>query len=170
MIMRAFHGVLLVAVLLLMGCAGYRLGPTNGREAGAQSVQVVPFLNHSPEPGLADELTASVRKAIQNDGTLKLETRGDADLLVRGVITKYSRRAISLLSEDVRTVRDYQVSVVVQLTVRDRSGSVVLEKNVTEGTVLRVGDDLSAAERQVSTTLTRDLAKQITNLLVDGEW
>jgi hypothetical protein len=170
MIMRALHGVLLITVVLAVGCAGYRLGPTNGREAGAQSVQVVPFLNHSKEPGMADELTAAVRKEIQHDGTLKLETRGGADLVVQGVITDYQRRAISLLSEDVRTVRDYQVSLVVQLTVRDRSGAVVLEQDVREGTVLRVGDDLSASERQVVPILTRDLARQITHLIVDGGW
>lgn len=166
----ARNGVLLVAALLVSGCAGYRLGPTNGHEAGAQSVQVVPFLNHSTEPGLADELTASLRKAIQIDGTLKLETQGGADWVVQGVITDYQRRAISLLSEDVRTVRDYQVSLVVRFTVRDRSGSVVMEKDVTEGTVLRVGDDLSASERQTATILAGDLAERIANLIVDGDW
>jgi len=168
--MRALRGFLLLLVALLSGCAGYQLGPTNGSSAGAESVQIVPFLNHSPEPGLADELTSALRKAIQEDGTLKLETQGGADLVVHGVITQYQRRALSLLSEDVRTVRDYQVSLVVHFTVSNRSGTVVFEKDVTEGTVLRVGDDLSASERQAAPILAADLAKRIANLIVDGDW
>lgn len=169
--MRTLSGLILLASLLLCGCAGYRVGPTNGREAGDQSVQIIPFLNHSPEPGLADELTGALRKSIQNDGTLRLETHGSADLVVEGVITQFHRRGISLLSEDVRTVRDYQITLTVHVTVRERaSGKVLVDQDVRSGTVLRVGDDLAASERQVAPLLARDLAKEITGLLVDGGW
>jgi hypothetical protein len=169
--MRAPSGLILLLSLFLCGCAGYRVGPTNGREAGEQSVQVVPFLNHSSEPGLADELTGALRKSIQNDGTMRLETQDVADLVVQGVITQFNRREISLLSEDVRTVRDYQITLKVHVTVRERaSGKLLVDQDVTGGTVLRVGDDLAASERQVAPILARDLAREITSLLVDGGW
>lgn len=162
---------LLLVLLCLCGCAGYRVGPTNGKEAGSQSVQITPFLNHSPEPGLADEMTGALRKSIQNDGTLRLVTDGSADLIVAGVITEFRRRELSLLTEDVRTVRDYQVTLVAHFTVRERaSGNVVLERDVSGGSVMRVGADLASSERQLAPILARDLARQITNLLVDGDW
>jgi hypothetical protein len=171
MFMHPGRVCLLIAVLTLCGCAGYRVGPTNGRVAGAQSVQITPFLNHSPEPGLADELTGALRRSIQNDGTLRLATDGSADLIVAGVITEFRRRELSLLTEDVRTVRDYQVTLVVHLTVRNRAtGSVVLERDVSGGTVMRVGSDLASSERQLAPILARDLAREITHLLVDGDW
>jgi hypothetical protein len=169
--MRTLSGLILFVSLFLCGCAGYRVGPTNGNKAGAQSVQVVPFLNHSPEPGLADELTGALRKSIQSDGTLRLETHDGADLVVEGVITQFYRRELSLLSEDLRTVRDYQITLMVHVTVRERaSGKVLVDQDVRGGTVMRVGDDLAASERQVAPLLARDLAREITGLLVDGDW
>jgi hypothetical protein len=87
------------------------------------------------------------------------------------VITQFNRREISLLSEDVRTVRDYQITLKVHVTVRERaSGKLLVDQDVTGGTVLRVGDDLAASERQVAPILARDLAREITSLLVDGGW
>jgi hypothetical protein len=162
---------LLIASLGLGGCAGYRLGPTNGLKAGTKSVQITPFVNRSPEPGLADELTAAVRRTIQTDGTLRLSTDGSADLVVEGVILEYRRRELSLLTEDVRTVTDYEERLIVHVTVRERaSGNLVIDRNLAEDSVLRVGSDLAASERQLSPILARDLAHQITNLLVDGDW
>jgi len=161
----------LAAALLLCGCAGYQLGPTGGQRAGAQSIQITPFLNHSPEPGLADELTSAVRKAVQRDATFRLATDGDSDLVVEGVITEYRRRELSLLSEDVRTVRDYQVTLAVHVTMRERaSGKVIVDRMVSGGTLLRVGDDFNSSERQAAPIIARDLARQITTLLADGEW
>lgn len=169
--MRAVRLLLLATVICLCGCAGYRLGPTNGREAGAQSIQITPFLNHSSEPGLADELTGALRQSIQRDGTLRLATHGDGDLILEGNITSFNRRELSLLTEDARTVRDYQITLVAHVTVRERSsGEVVLDRDVTAGTLLRVGSDLAASERQAAPLLARDLARRITILLVDGGW
>lgn len=157
--------------LVLCGCAGYRLGPTNGQPAGGKSVQITPFSNNSPEPGLADEVTSAVRKAVQRDGTFRLATHDDSDLIVTGVITEYRRRELSLVRGDLRTVRDYQITLVAQVTIRERaSNRVVLEHTVSGGTLLRVGDDFVSSERQASPQLAKELARQITGLLVDGGW
>jgi hypothetical protein len=169
--MRFIHLCLLTAALGLCGCTGYRLGPTRGPVAGAQSVQITPFLNHSSEPGLADELTGALRKSIQRDGSLRLATHDDGDLIVEGTITSFRRRELSLLTEDIRTVRDYQIAMVVHVTARERaSGKVVIDREFTGGTLLRVGSDLSSSERQAAPLVAQDLARQITSLLVDGSW
>ena len=46
---KFFFGFLGCSLLLLSGCAGYRLGPTNGLAAGDKSVQYVPFVNRTIE-------------------------------------------------------------------------------------------------------------------------
>jgi hypothetical protein len=169
--MRLAQILILTLVLSLCGCAGYRLGPTNGQKAGDKSVQVTPFANNSPEPGLADEVTSAVRKAVQRDGTFKLATHSDSDLIVTGVITDYRRRELSLLRDDLRTVRDYQITLVAQVIIRERaSNRVLVDRTINGTTLLRVGDDFVSSERQASPQLARDLARQITDLLVDGEW
>lgn len=169
--MRPAQILILTLGLCLCGCAGYRLGPTNGQKAGAKSVQITPFLNHSPEPGLADEMTSAVRKAVQSDGTFQLATHGDSDLVVTGVITDYRRRELSLLRDDLRTVRDYQITLVAQVTIRERaSNRVLVDRTINGGTLLRVGGDFGSSERQAVPQLAQDLARKVKDLLVDGEW
>jgi hypothetical protein len=158
-------------LLALCGCAGYRVGPSNGQEAGARSIQVKPFLNHTLEAGMADELTSALRKAIQRDGTYQLATHGGADIVVTGVINTYQRRELSLSSSDSRTVQDYQVLLTTQVTATEAgTGKVLLDRPVSAGALLRVGDDFVSSERQAVPMLARDLARQITSLLADGDW
>src|ERR1700742_4128715 len=110
---------------LLAGCAGYTLGPTNGVVAGEKKIQITPFLNHTLEPRLGDAVTTAVRQNIQRDGTYRLATRGDADIVVTGVLTKYYRHELNFEPHDVLTVQDYRVSVTAQITARNTTtGSV----------------------------------------------
>lgn len=167
----AFIAAVSILLCALCGCAGYRLGPTNALEAGAKSVQITPFLNHSTEPGLADEVTSVVRKSVQRDGTYRLATRGESDLVVTGVIKSYQRRELSLSRDELRNVRDYQVVITAQIVIRERAtGKVLMDRDVNGDAVLRVGADLGASERQLAPQLADDLAKRILALLVDGSW
>ncbi len=164
-------GLWLAAALGLVGCAGYSLGPTGGAAARSRSVQVNPFVNQTLEPRLADTVTFQVRKQLQRDGTYQLATHGDADVVLSGVITRYQRLELSFVPTDVLTVRDYRLSLTAQVTARDRtSGKVVLDQAVTGYTLIRVGSDLTSAERQALPLLAADLAKNVTALLAEGSW
>ena len=157
--------------LALSGCAGYKLGPTNSTSAGEKSVQIIPFANQTLEPRLGDALTGALRKELQRDGTYRLATRDAGDIVVNGVITRYLRQEQTLVPEDVVTVRDYRIALTAQVTARDRvTGKVLLDQPVTGYTLLRVGSDLTSAERQALPLLATDFARQVTALLADGSW
>jgi len=159
------------AALLLAGCAGYQLGPTGGQTAGAKSIQVSPFANQTLEPRLGDAVTVALRKSLQRDGTYRISTRGDADLVVTGEVTRYHRSELSYQATDILTVRDFRVMLTARVTARERStGAVVLDRVVTGYTPVRAGSDLAGAERQALPLLAEDLAKTVTALLVDGTW
>ena len=161
----------LLAALLLTGCASYHLGPTNGMEAGEKSIRVTPFVNLTMEPRLGDEVTQQVRKQLQRDATFKLASKADADIVVSGVITRYQRYDISFAPNDVLTVRDFRLVITAQVTARDRStGAVLLDQPVSGNTLVRVGSDLTSAERQALPLLASDLAYHTTMLLIDGTW
>ena len=156
---------------LASGCVGYRLGPTNGLIAGAQSMQIVPFRNETIEPRLGDAVTAAVRRNIQQDGTYRLSTRGHPDVVVHGTITRFRRSEISFQPDDILTVRDYNLVVFARVIARDRaSDRVLVDREVSGWTMIRVGSDLVSAERQALPVLADDLARNITHALVDGEW
>ena len=154
----------------LCGCAGYRLGPANGEVAGEKSVEVRPFINQTLEPRLGDAVTAALRRNLQHDGTYRLATRGGADIVVTGVITRYTRHELSLLPNDVLTAQDYRVNATAQVTACTATGKILFTNMVSGYTLVRVGADLTSAERQALPLLAEELAKSATALLVDGGW
>jgi len=170
--MRFAIGIALLALALAgNGCAGYRLGPTNGLRAGTQTVFVVPFVNRTLEPRLGDPATFALRKELQRDGTFRVVAAPDADLVVTSEITQYNREGVSFSSSDVITAVDYRILLTAHVIARERlSGKVVLDRNVTGSTLMEAGSDLMSAERQAMPLAATDLARQITSALADGGW
>jgi hypothetical protein len=170
--MRSLCGILVLALALGgAGCAGYQLGPSDGFQAGARTIFIKPFTNRTLEPRLGDDATFALRKEIQRDGTFRLAADPTANLEVTSELIRYERHEISFLSTDITTARDYRVNLTAHVVARDRfSGKVVLDRDVTGHSLMRVGSDLPSAERQTLPLAATDLARQITSLLVDGSW
>ncbi len=159
------------ALLLVTGCAGYQLGPTGGRTAGSQSLEIAPFTNETKEARVLDPLTTALRRRTQEDGTFKLATQNDGDILLTGIVTDYRRRELSFQSTDIVTVRDYLLVMTVHAVARDRStGRILMDRSVTGKTTVRVADDLVSAERQSMPLVADDLARNLIGILADGDW
>ena len=155
---------------LLAGCA-YHLGTTNGERAGERSIQVNFFKNSTPQPRLIEAVNHALRKALQQDGTYHLATHGAPDIIVNGEILKYDRPALSYQPGDILTVRDYQLSIIVHVTVTERiSGKKILERDVRGTTTVTITADQTSVERQALPLLADDFARQAKGLLVDGTW
>lgn len=160
-----------IFLLALCGCAGYRLGASNGEVAGARSVQIVPAINRTLEPRLGDAVTAALRKEIQRDGTFRLVTSGGADIVVTCELARYTRSEVSFVPGDVVTARDYRVSLVARVTAKESAtDKTLLTREFTGNTLMRLGNDLPSVERQTLPMLAADLSRQITAALVDGSW
>ena len=156
---------------VLSGCAGYHLGPAGGQTAGARSIQIAPFVNKTVEPRLPEYVMISLRRHLMQDGTYRVNTHDDGDVILTGVIISYQRTEVSFQPTDVLTVLDYEIHMTAQITARERStGKIIFDKPVIGKTSLRAGADLTSAERQAIPILTDDLAKKATAMLVDGTW
>ena len=163
--------LVVASTLLLAGCAGYKLGPTNGLEAGARSIQINPPFNTTFEPRIAVALNQQLRKQLQRDGTYRLETHGEGDVVVTTTILRYEKIGESFQPRDTLTVRDYRVNLVAHVTAYDRiSGKNIVNRDFHGRTTVQPGADQASAERQALPLLTEDLARNITSALVDGEW
>jgi hypothetical protein len=169
--MRATVALFAVSVAALAGCAGYRLGPTNGVEAGARSVSVRPFVNATMEPRLIEAVSTSLRRSLQQDGTYRLETSGDGDVIVSGTLTRFVRRELGFQPSDTLTVRDYSLELFADVSAIDRStGKTNFTRTIFGRTSIRVGNDLASAERQAVPLLAADLARNIAAAVTDGTW
>lgn len=160
-----------VAAVLLAGCAGYRLGPLNGEPAGARSVQFHPFANRTIEPRVSEYVNEALRKQLQRDGTYRLETQDEGDIIVWGEIERLDRGELSFQANDVLTPQDYNLSLVAHITAIDRStGKTNVDRMVVGRTAIRVGSDLSSAERQAIPMLAEDLARNAVSAITDAPW
>ncbi len=158
-------------VLGLAGCAGYRVGPTNGVVAGARSIQVNPFRNETHEPRLIEPVVSALRRTLQQDGTYRLNTSGQGDIIISGVLVRYEREGVSFQPNDILSVRDFKVRLIARVTAMERStGKMLLDREVAGQTTLRLGADLGNTERQAVPLLAQDLAQNTVSLLVDGLW
>ena len=161
----------LLLVSVLTGCVGYQAGPTNGVIAGARTVRVSFFRNETLEPRLVVAVNRALKRNLQQDGTFELETHGNADLLVTGELTDFLLGGVSYTLGDILTVQDYNLQLTSRIKVTDRvTGEVILDRTITGSSIVRVGSDLSAGQRQVVPLIADQLARQATDLIVDGDW
>jgi hypothetical protein len=139
--------------------------------AGERSLQVSPFANQTLQPRLTDAVTAQLHKEVQRDGTYRLATHSDGDILLNGTLKRYQRTEVTFATQDILTVRDYRIVLTAQVTATERStGKLLLNQEVSGYTLIRVGADLPSAERQAAPLLAADLARNITALLTEGKW
>ena len=166
------HFLFFVVVLSFAGCAGYHLGPVNPDvHAGQETIEIVPFNNQTLEPRLGDAVTQALRERLQTDATYQLATRMPGDIVVTGVISGYSRKAVSFLNTDVTTAKNYRVEVTAHVVARERAtGKLLLDKVVKGYTLTQTGTDLFEEERQSMPLLAEDLARNIAEQLTEGPW
>jgi len=170
--MKAFALILFTLSFgMLTGCVGYVAGPTNGLSAGTQSVRVEFFKNETLEPRLVVAVNRALERNLQQDGTYALKTQGNADLVVTGELTQFLRSGVSYTPGDSLSVKDYSMSLTAHIKVtRPSTGEVVYEGDITGNSTVRVGNDLTAGQRQAVPIIADHLARQATSLIVDGKW
>ena len=167
----AFAFLLACVLVFACGCAGYKLGPTNGLRAGEKSIQINPVVNSTMEPRLGAAVSHALRQEIQRDGTFRLSTRGDGDVVVNAEISHFDRRPMSFQPQDTLSAQDYELNIYAKVVATDRhSGKELVNKQVRGRLMIRIGSDLVSAERQNLPLLAENLARNISSLLVDGDW
>jgi hypothetical protein len=168
---RGLHWLILGLLVIGGGCAGYRLGPTNSAVSKERSIQVQFFENRTTEPRLPEAVNHALRKTLQQDGSFRLASQNDGDILVNGTILEYQRTGVSFRPEDTLTARDFRVRLAARVTATERAtGKVVVDQRVEGTTMVRFTSDLASAERQALPLLAEDLARAATTLIAEGSW
>lgn len=163
---------LLLGSLLLSGCAGYRLGPTAGQVAGARSIRIPPARNNTLEPRLTQPVTEALRRQMQQDGTLRLETEsGVTDLILEATIEDYERLPLAFQRGDVISVLEYELRIRVHVKVTQQGREEpLLDRQVMGRTTVLAEADQTSVERQAAPLLANDFARKAVLLVTEGSW
>ena len=171
--MRAWGALLSgVICLLLAGCAGYQLGPTGGQVAGARSIQVPFAKNDTLQPRLAEPVTLALRRGLQQDGTYRLTTGGEApDVLVETTLERYERSPTAFRAQDVVTAQTYEIYLWGRVVAKEvRTGKVLLDRQVAAATPVQLTTDQTAVERQAIPLLADAFATKVVLAITEGTW
>jgi hypothetical protein len=157
-----------IGCLCLAGCLGYRAGAVGTRDF--RSVAVPMFRNLTVTPQLEAQVSNAIIKRFQQDGTLRVENRESADVVLLGTITRYRRTAIRSARLDSGVPREYRLVITAQVEVRDqRTGQVILKPTSFEGAAESfIGSDLQSADYQALPLIADDIARQVVARLVES--
>jgi hypothetical protein len=117
-------------------------------------------------------VTQALRRHLQQDGTLRLETdSGATDLLLETTIEDYERLPRAFQRGDVITVQEYELRMTVHVKLTERaSNEVILDRRVVGRTSLLVSDDQFSSERQAAPLLADDFARKAVLYVTEGTW
>jgi hypothetical protein len=158
---------LLVIPLLISGCA-YHIGPVTQRNF--RSIAVPMFRNRTLRPQLEAQISNAIIKGLQRDGSLRIESEPNADVVLAGTVTVYQRAALRSLRNDTNVPREYELSIMVRVEAKDRrTGEVVLKSTVVTGkSDVFIGNDQQSAELQALPLIADDIARKVVGLLVES--
>jgi hypothetical protein len=163
---RAASGLLLS--MFVFGCAGYHVGPVT--KTNFHSIAVPMFRNETLLPQLEAQISNAVIQRLQQDGSLQIEPRPRADVVLIGAVERYDRIALRSLETDAGVPREFRISITVRVEATDRrTGETVLKSTEVVGTSdVFIGEDQQSAEMQALPLVADDIAKRVAGLLVES--
>ncbi|MDX6767723.1 MAG: LPS assembly lipoprotein LptE [Candidatus Methylacidiphilales bacterium] len=163
--------VVLIPLLTLSGCSGYRLGNVPYKEMeGVRSIYVPTVKNKTLEPSLQIAATNAILRAIDNDGTYHSARSSAADATLEVTLSQFSRKPIRSNRENLTTTIQYRLTIVATGTLTNhRTGQKVFsELTATGETDFFVQDDLQESERQAAPTALDQMAQRLVNQITEG--
>jgi outer membrane lipopolysaccharide assembly protein LptE/RlpB len=140
--------------MLLVAC-GYRMvGKETHVPPGLSSVAIPTFKNRTYEPGIEVPFTRAFLNEFIRDRRVNVVDRAQADSLLEGVITDF--RIYSVSYDRSGFVLEYQTSVILDLTLRDRGGKVLWEeKSFSETQWFRASSGILTNEANKAAAIQR---------------
>jgi len=128
--------VTLLGFLFLSACGYQMVGKETHVPRGLNSVAIPTFKNQTYEPGIEVQFTQAFLSEFILDRRVKVVDRAQADSVLEGNITDF--RIYSVAYGPSGLALEYQTTVVLDVTLKDRTGKVLWEqKGFSETTWFR---------------------------------
>ena len=120
-----------LAALALAGCGYHLAGTGTTVPDGARSIRIEPFTNHTRETGLEVRLHRAVEDEFRRQGTLRIVTEDDADLVLSGDIRRFTSVPVAFSATDEAVQYQGIMQVSLRLTERE-TGHVLFENKLLQ--------------------------------------
>jgi outer membrane lipopolysaccharide assembly protein LptE/RlpB len=153
--------------LALTGCGYHTAGAATHIPANVQTIDVPIFKNHTQSYHVEVAMTQAVLKELQSRTAFKTESNedlGDADAVLRGVVTGFTVYALTYDSTTSQS-SSYEITITAAVTLTDRDGRVLYSNKryvfrqqyeSTQDLVSFLQEDQAAVTR-----LSRDFAQSL---------
>jgi Lipopolysaccharide-assembly len=154
----------------LTGCFGYHIGPVKPYYLqDVRTIAVPTFKNETLLPRIEVLVTGTVIKQFQQDGTFQIGNEGNADVILKGEITKVDRSPARSLRGNVLATTEFNLSMHVRYKLVGRDGKMIgAPREATGTTSFFVGTDVTTDERQALPLATEELATRLVSQLSEG--
>ena len=113
-------------MVLITGCGYQMVGKETHVPPGLASVAIPTFKNQTFEPGIEVPFTQAFLREFIQDRRVNVVSRAVADSVLEGIIKFFSIYSVSY--DKSGFVTEYQTSVILDLTLKDRAGKVLWEE------------------------------------------
>jgi outer membrane lipopolysaccharide assembly protein LptE/RlpB len=113
----------IIWIALLLGCGYQLVGKETHVPPGLTSVAIPTFANQTFEPGIEVPFTQGFLREFIREKRVKVLDRGDADSILEGVIKYFNIASVSY--DRSGFVLEYQTTVIIDLTLKKRTGEVI---------------------------------------------
>jgi len=128
--------LLIVCMVLISGCGYQMVGKETHVPPGLSSIAIPTFKNKTYEPGIEVQFTQAFLREFILDRRVNVVDRAQADCVLDGTITGF--RLFSVAYDQSGLVSEYQSTIVLDVTLTDRTGKVLWEqKGFSETTWFR---------------------------------
>ena len=121
----------LLAVLVLVACGYHLAGTGTTVPEGARTIRIERFTNHTREAGLDIHLHRAIEDEFRRQGTLRVVTEGDADLVLSGTIRRFTSVPVAFSATDEAVQYQGIMQVSLRLTEHE-SGHVLFENKLLQ--------------------------------------
>jgi len=151
-------------VLLLAGCAGYRVGSTLPENIQDVRLSVV---NQTDEPSIEVAVMKALRVEVQRDGRLKIASPGEEDAVLNVTLNQYDLKALAFNRRQGSDAEEYRMILSASSVLSNvQSGEVIVENPELLGeSEFAYAADLTSAKLSALPDAAGDLARKVISLV-----
>src|SRR4030042_6657648 len=116
----------MICLVLTIGCGYQMVGKEAHVPPGLNSVAIPTFKNQTFEPGIEVPFTQAFLREFIQDRRVNVVDRAEADSVLEGVIKYF--RIYSVSYDQSGFVMEYQTDIMLDLTLKKRTGEVLWEE------------------------------------------